>query len=120
MAKCILSFLLAVLLISPLSKNEITVCKNGKSQGEFFLSSSVPSGFDGVSFNLTEKKLAKLLDKYGCEKVHEYSADGVQNVYYYSKKISKIEVVSNKKVNFHVAKANGKITVGVPFIYYGY
>ncbi len=99
-----------------------TVCLGGKSSGEFVALSSVEKliNCDGVSFCLAEEELLNLLDFYDCKKVYSNDIGGIENAYYYSSKISKKEVVGGKRVNFHVAKSNGKITVGIPFIYYGY
>ncbi|MBO7214209.1 MAG: hypothetical protein J6V66_01795 [Clostridia bacterium] len=122
---CALLSLSAVLFLNfPFHSGSVTVCRSGKSQGEFektaFCSVKNVVNFEGVSFSLTDAELNSVIKLYDCKKVHLYESGGVLNEYYYSKKISRVEVISGKKVNFHVAKTHGKVTVGVPLIYYGY
>ncbi|MBQ3235043.1 MAG: hypothetical protein IJA97_02670 [Clostridia bacterium] len=125
MFKIILSFLLSAFLFYPFyNSGELTVCTGGKSQGEFNVVSKKEVdkiiGFDGLSFSLSESELESLISRYRASMICSDTVDGVECFYYYSPSISKIEVVRGKKVNVHVVKANGKITVGIPFIYYGY
>jgi hypothetical protein len=125
MLKAIACFCLLTCLIFPFKNfsEEITVCKNGKSSGEFLVASKDLRSIvncDGVSFYLTEEELSTLLKFYDCKKVFSQTVLGIENIYFYSNKILKKEVIGGERVNFHVALSNGKIVVGIPFIYYGY
>ena len=126
MLKVVACLFLAIALFYPIGSfsGEIAVCKGGKSSGEFILANggeiSKIVDFEGVSLSLTKEQIKSFLDGYDCKKVHSYTAGGVENIYYYSKKINKKELIFGKKVNVHIAVSNGEIILGVPFIYYGY
>lgn len=126
MLKSVACFLISACLFCPLKSfsKELTVCKNGKSSGEFSIIKSNEIGkiinADGLSFSLSTAELTNFLNEYECKKVFSSVIGGVENHYFYSSKISKKEVIGGKKVNVHIAVSNKNITIGVPIIYYGY
>ncbi len=122
----IITLLFITIFCSPLNflKREVTVCNDDKSAGNFITANNLTvSSFvnaSGVCFNLEEKELDCLLKSVGAKKVHSFFDGEILNVYYYSNKISKKEVIKRKRVNIHVAISNNNLKVGIPLIYYGY
>lgn len=122
-ALCVIA---AAICFSPLNliKDDVTVTSGGKSAGQFLtVSKENFSEFinaDGVSFSVTESTLKTILEKTACERTHSFYDGEILNVYYYSERIPVKEVISNKRVNVHVAISDNGIKVGIPFIYYGY
>lgn len=115
-----------ILFLSPLSflKSEVTISDIDKSSGGFTTANKTEVsrfiGISGVSFSLTQKELKDLIENMRGKKVHSFFDGEILNVYYYSNKIALKEVIKNKRVNIHVAIKKDSITVGIPFIYYGY
>jgi len=117
---CVACFLCPINLI----KNQVVVSKGGKSAGEFFTADKTEISkfinLDGISCNIKELEVTKLIRLTNAKKVHSFYDGEILNVYYYSNKIGVKEVVQHKRVNVHVAIKNEEITVGIPLIYYGY
>ena len=117
----VLGLIITACIVFPYPSSAVA-CEGGKSQGEFTAVEDISSlvNFEGLSFNLSNAQLKSVISAYDLKEVKKSEACGVLNIYYYSPKISRIQVIDGKKVNFHVAISDGLITVGVPFIYYGY
>lgn len=65
-------------------------------------------------------KAEKLREKFGAAFVFGEKVSGVENEYYFSSLIPAYITVNGKKINFHVAKRDGAVTVGIPFIFGSY
>ena len=61
-----------------------------------------------------------LVEEVGATLQFVEDVNGVKSFYYYSPKISKVQILNGKKVNLHVAVANNYIKIGSPFICGGY
>ena len=114
---------LAGLCYPDLSGNGI-VTVGGKSAGRFIAFScagvSDVINCDGLSLTLSDKNYGEIVKKYSAKLVHVFESSGVKNLYFYSEKLTKSEIVFGKKVNLHVAIRGEVVTVGSPLIYYAY
>lgn len=101
------------------NKNLIMVI-NGKSSGEFVEYKNFLN-YDGI-FTTVDKdfnyeKFAKNLD---AKFVKSEDLNGCKNLYFYTNKLPKREIINGKAVNLHVAISQDKISIGTPIIYGGY
>ena len=123
----LIAFIVLICFCIPINGlgGEAVVVLSGKSGGEFIskqqLTADKVFSLDGSSFNLSSDSDIRLLVEKLNAKITHYFYDGeVENYYFFTEKLPKIEVIAGKKVNLHVAKSKGDITVGSPIIYYGY
>ena len=121
---CLLSLIISLpITLCALPKNAV-VCYKGKSSGEFSEISKIQPvnliNRNGFSYECSFLEAELLVKKLKAKKVHSFSADGVDNYYYYSSLLPTKEVVFKKRVNIHIAVTRQKTTVGSPIIYYGY
>ena len=120
----LISISVLTVLLYPSFLGNGTVAVGGKSAGEFIsfdkVTPSIAFGCDGVSFTLDGSNYQEIVKKYSAKLTHSFTLDGVTNLYFYSEKLPKKEIIFGKKVNLHVAINGQKITVGSPIIYYGY
>ena len=101
---------------------KVNIVKGEKSKGSF--KSQVNYPFvekTGVykSFDLDYDYVA-LLEKLDAKLIHTESLSDVKSYYFYTKNLSKIEIVNGQKVNLQIAVSNKNIVVGTPIIYGGY
>lgn len=96
--------------------------KGNKSSGIILEAISIPfNDFTGIYKQFDSNyDYTFLLNKYNAKLVCVEELDGITNYYYYSKKLPKIEVVKDKKVNIHIAISLETIVVGSPIIYGAY
>lgn len=102
---------------------ETTVCKNGKSSGEFVSEVNVSDLFvcDGVSIiKPASYDYLELIEKFKAKKMHSFYDGNVQNLYFYTNKLPKKEIINGCAVNLHVAITNENVIIGSPLIYAGY
>ena len=103
--------------------NKKVVFSKNFSQGEFFSSSIYDFGAHynskGYSFKIDGKNF-DFLKELDAKEVYSSKIENVENVYYYTSKIKRYQIVNGKKVNVHIAKSQNDVIVGVPIIYYGY
>ena len=101
---------------------EVKVVKGEKSKGTFLSQVNYPfvekagiyKSFD-VSYDcrgLIEDLSATLVCKENLKEVTTY--------YFYSKSLSKCEIIKGQKVNLQIAVSQEKIVIGTPIIYGGY
>ncbi len=122
---CLISFLLITMLtiyqnLQVYNASEV-VFATSYSSGEFIKGNilEVSSQFSSTGFSFETTNL-KFLEKLDAKKVYSSTTCGVENIYYYSSKIAKFELIKKRRVNIHVAKNGNIVKVGVPLIYYGY
>ena len=123
----VFAFLILVsILIPPLSNyNGAVISERQKSSGEFLtvksdnyfnlIGASGITVYKNADFNYQE-----FIDSLGAKFIHSFSDGETLNLYFYSEKLLKKEVVFNKKVNVHIAVNKEQMVIGYPFIYYGY
>ena len=86
-----------------------------KSGDLFFNKKGESYVFDGNLFS--EEDFIKY---FGAEVVKREVLPQTEIIYAYSNKIKVYKVLFNSKVNVHIAVSNGKIKVGIPFIFDGF
>ena len=62
----------------------------------------------------------RLMKDFQARVVFEETADGVRSVYCYSPKIRGYKRIGGKKINLHIAYADGRTVAGTPIIFGGY
>ncbi len=67
----------------------------------------------GLDSSFVEDKI----ERFDLEKVFEEVGENFSSVYYYSPKIPAYKLINGQKVNFHVAKINDELRIGVPLIF---
>ena len=106
-----------VYLYSPSSNCEIVELEFGKENSFICLKSF----FKGESVVLDDREdKSEIIDYYRACPVFFETVDEIENEYYYSEKISAYITVNGKKVNVHISETDGKIAVGIPFIFGSY
>ena len=128
MFKNILAFVSVFVLIflsAPLTtlSTNVTVCKNGKSSGVFVSEVTLSDLLlrDGVSVVMDkEYDYLELAKRLKATKMHSFNDGYAENIYFYTNKLQKKEIVNGKAVNLHVAITNEKVVIGTPLIYGGY
>lgn len=107
-----------------LLNNQTSVCKNGKSSGIFITENVRISDLfncDGVSVRLNaDYNYKRIIEKLNAKAVHKFFDGELLNLYYYTEKLPKKEIINGKAVNLHFAINADQITVGTPIIYGGY
>lgn len=128
MVKNILAFLCVLCLTAFIAPtymlNNVTVCVNGKSSGDFITEDITFYNLfkrDGVSASLTnDYNYQIIVKKLDAKIVHRFNDGSVNNLYYYTEKLPKKEIINGKAVNLHFAITENNIVVGTPIIYGGY
>ena len=123
----LVTFIFLILIASytqiGLIASEKVVFSKNFSQGEFVSSNiydfSLRYLSKGYSFKLNGQNL-DFLKELDAKEVYSSKIEKVENVYYYTNKIKKFQIINGKRVNVHIAKSQNDVIVGVPIIYYGY
>ena len=93
---------------------------NGKSSGEFLEYKSF-SNYEGLFTSLDKSyNYLELVDNLDAKFVKCEELNGCKNLYFYTNKLPKREVIDGKLINLHVAISEDKISIGTPLIYGGY
>lgn len=121
----VLSFIFIMFFCLPLGNLEGAVFSTEKSSGDFIGGKTLKLEnyfqIDGVTISLPSGcNFYDTVELLSAKRVHYFTDGTVENYYFFSEKLPKSEMINGKKVNFHVAVSNGKVTVGSPIIYYGY
>ena len=62
----------------------------------------------------------KIVRRYHARFLFEENAEGVRSEYYYTPKLRGYKLINGKKVNLHIAYANGRTVAGTPILFGGY
>ena len=92
--------------------SSVGLFSKGEASKYFFNKKGESYVFDGDSFNVQA-----FLEDYGATTVKKEVLPETEIIYAFTDQIKVYNWVFNNKVNLHIAIANGRIKVGIPFIY---
>lgn len=123
----VFSFIILVFLITPplTNLNGAVVSNYDKSSGNFYIIDKenyyeVLNSAGITVYKSSNFDYSRLVENLNAQLIHVFDDGNTLNLYYYSKKLPKKEIVFNKKVNLHIAITGERTVIGSPFIYYGY
>ena len=126
--KVLATISLVVISILYLSSNslffleDVKVVKGEKSKGNITVERNYPFYEKAGIYKSFDKNFnyKNLLDSLDCKFICEESLDDVKSIYFYSKSLSKFEIIKGEKVNLQIAISKDEIVIGTPIIYGGY